>query len=83
MKYSYAIFDMDGLMFDTENLFVTSFETEVSRATGYRFEREQLKNLLGRFRFPKLRQAQKAHRRKRQQNAGAVSAAVSGLPRQL
>lgn len=68
MKYSYAIFDMDGLMFDTENLFVTSFETEVSRATGYRFEREQ---------------AQKAHRRKRQQNAGAVSAAVSGLPRQL
>ena len=30
MKYSYAIFDMDGLMFDTENLFVTSFETEVS-----------------------------------------------------
>ena len=57
MKYSYAIFDMDGLMFDTENLFVTSFETEVSRATGYRFER--------------------------QQNAGAVSAAVSGLPRQL
>lgn len=67
MKYSYAIFDMDGLMFDTENLFVTSFETEVSRATGYRFEREQLK----------------AHRRKRQQNAGAVSAAVSGLPRQL
>lgn len=47
MKYSYAIFDMDGLMFDTENLFVTSFETEVSRATGYRFEREQLKKLIG------------------------------------
>ena len=45
MKYSYAIFDMDGLMFDTENLFVTSFETEVSRATGYRFEREQLKKI--------------------------------------
>ena len=26
MKFSYAIFDMDGLMFDTENLFVRAFE---------------------------------------------------------
>lgn len=35
MKYSYAIFDMDGLMFDTENLFVTLFETRsaAQRAT--------------------------------------------------
>ena len=29
MKFSYAIFDMDGLMFDTENLFVRAFEEAI------------------------------------------------------
>ena len=26
MKFSYAIFDMDGTLFDTEKLFVRAFE---------------------------------------------------------
>lgn len=36
MKFSYAIFDMDGLMFDTENLFVRAFEEAIGPEIGYR-----------------------------------------------
>ena len=47
MKFPYAIFDMDGLLFDTERLFLESFETAVSRETGYTFAREKLMQLIG------------------------------------
>ncbi len=33
MKFQYAIFDMDGLMFDTERLFVESFQQSVAPET--------------------------------------------------
>ena len=45
MKFSYAIFDMDGLMFDTENLFVRAFEEAIGPEIGYRFSREKMKQL--------------------------------------
>ena len=44
MKFSYAIFDMDGLMFDTENLFVRAFEEAIGPEIGYRFSREKMKH---------------------------------------
>ena len=47
MKFSYAIFDMDGLMFDTENLFVRAFEEAIGPEIGYRFSREKMKQLIG------------------------------------
>ncbi len=47
MGFQYAIFDMDGLMFDTERLFVESFVKEVGPATGMDFPVEKLKALLG------------------------------------
>ena len=47
MSFQYAIFDMDGLMFDTERLFVESFVNAVGPATGMEFPVEDLKKLLG------------------------------------
>ena len=47
MKISYAIFDMDGLMFDTENLFIRGFTDYVGPAIGYRFTREGMLKLVG------------------------------------
>ena len=47
MKFSYAIFDMDGLMFDTENLFIRAFTDHVGPTIGYRFTREGILKLVG------------------------------------
>ncbi|MBQ6598877.1 MAG: HAD family phosphatase [Lentisphaeria bacterium] len=47
LDFRYAIFDMDGLMFDTEMLFVGSFEQYVSKQTGMTFRREDLFRFLG------------------------------------
>ena len=44
---SYAIFDMDGLMFDTERLFVESFLRCVAPRTGMDFPADKLKQMLG------------------------------------
>ena len=38
---------MDGLMFDTENLFVRAFEEAIGPEIGYRFSREKMKQLIG------------------------------------
>lgn len=47
MKFSYAIFDMDGLMFDTENLFIRGFVEAIGPEIGYRFTREGILQLVG------------------------------------
>ena len=47
MKFNAAIFDMDGLMFDTEELFLRAFEGDIGKAVGYRFTREGMKQLIG------------------------------------
>ena len=47
MKCNAAIFDMDGLMFDTEELFLHAFETDIGEELGYRFSREKMKQLIG------------------------------------
>ena len=60
MKFSYAIFDMDGLMFDTENLFIRAFAEVIGPRIGYRFTREKMLQLVGKNRqataeaFPEL-----------------------------
>lgn len=42
-----VIFDMDGLMFDTERLFFEAFRQKIEPETGLSFPEEQLKRLLG------------------------------------
>ncbi len=46
-KQKYAIFDMDGLMFDTERLLVKAFQNSVSKTAECEFPIDQLKQLLG------------------------------------
>lgn len=47
MKFTCAIFDMDGLMFDTEHLFIRAFTDHIGPAIGYRFTREGMLKLVG------------------------------------
>ena len=47
MRIRYAIFDMDGLMFDTERLFLRSLEEYVGPVTGVAFPTENVLKLLG------------------------------------
>ncbi len=47
MKFQYAIFDMDGLMFDTEHLFVESFLQSVAPKTGMDFPKDKLISIIG------------------------------------
>ena len=47
MRFSYAIFDMDGVLFDTETLFIRSFVDYVSQEIGYPFTREKMMQLIG------------------------------------
>ena len=47
MRFSYAIFDMDGVLFDTETLFIRSFVDYVSQKIGYPFTREKMMQLIG------------------------------------
>lgn len=47
MKFSYAIFDMDGLMLDTENLFIYGFTQALGPQIGYPFTREGILQLVG------------------------------------
>ena len=43
MKYSYAIFDMDGLIFDTERLFMTTKDS-VMKEYGYTQQKDDYIN---------------------------------------
>lgn len=43
-----AIFDMDGLMFDTERLFLRAFDEAVTPRMGHPFPEEKLRQLIGR-----------------------------------
>lgn len=43
----YAIFDMDGLMFDTERLLIQAFQTQVSKTAGCSFPTSQMTAMLG------------------------------------
>ena len=47
MRLSCAIFDMDGLMFDTEHLFIRGFEEAIGPRVGYRFTKEGMLQLVG------------------------------------
>lgn len=47
MKIQAAIFDMDGLMFDTERLFLRAFREEITMKTGERFPEDKLMRLIG------------------------------------
>lgn len=46
-ELKYAVFDMDGLMFDTERLLVQAFQTQVSGVAGCQFPEKDLKRVLG------------------------------------
>lgn len=47
MKFSYAIFDMDGLMLDTEKLFINGFVESLGPQIGYPFTRAGILQLVG------------------------------------